>query len=81
LFNPILFATEGPVVAGQMGMTIQVISAINAFCMSWLNTKVPIYSSYIELKEYAKLDSLFTKTLRNWFNMNQILMFFYYIYK
>ena len=64
LFNPILFATEGPVVAGQMGMTIQVISAINAFCMSWLNTKVPVYSKYIELREFLKLDSLFSKTLK-----------------
>lgn len=64
LFNPILFATEGPIVAGQMGMTIQVVSAINVFCMSWLNTKIPVYSQLIELMKYKELDSLFSKTLK-----------------
>ena len=63
LFNPVLFATEGAVVAGQMGMTLSALNAIQAFSMSWLNTKVPIYSHLIALKEYCKLDVLFRKTL------------------
>lgn len=63
LFNPVLFATEGAKVAGQMGMTLQALNAIQAFAMSWMNTKVPTYSSMISLKEYNKLDLLFNKTL------------------
>lgn len=63
LFNPVLFATEGAKVAGQMGMTLQALNAIQAFSMSWMNTKVPAYSSMIALKEYDKLDGLFNKTL------------------
>ena len=41
-FNPVLFATEGAVVAGQMGMTLQVLNAIQVFAMSWQNTKIPL---------------------------------------
>jgi len=64
LFNPVLFATEGAVVAGQMGMTLQALNAIQAFSMSWLNTKVPLYSRLIAQKDYVQLDAIFTRTLR-----------------
>jgi O-antigen/teichoic acid export membrane protein len=62
LFNPVLFATEGSTVAGQMGMTLAVLNAILMFSLSWISTKVPIFSNYIANKEYDKLDSLFNKT-------------------
>ena len=64
LFNPILFATEGAVIAGQMGMTLTALNAIQAFSMSWLNTKVPVYSSLIAQKKFSNLDYLFNKTLK-----------------
>lgn len=64
LFNPVLFATEGAVVAGQMGMTLQALNAIQMFSFSWLNTKVPLYSSLISLKDYGQLDRIFGKTLK-----------------
>ena len=63
LFNPVLFAIEGAKVAGQMGMTLQALNAIQAFSKSWMNTKVPLFSSLIALKEYVKLDKVFKKTL------------------
>lgn len=63
-FNPVLFATEGAVVAGQMGMTLAALNAIQAFSMSWLNTKVPLYSNLIAQKQYLKLDVLFNKTIK-----------------
>jgi hypothetical protein len=46
-----------------MGMTIQALNAIQVLSMSWQNTKVPLYSSLISLKEYKKLDDIFKKTL------------------
>ena len=64
LFNPILFATEGAVIAGQMGMTLTALNAIQAFSISWLNTKVPVYSSLIAQKKFSNLDYLFNKTLK-----------------
>ena len=63
LFNPVLFAVEGAVVAGQMGMTLQALNVIQVIAMSWQNTKVPLYSSLISLKDYKKLDTVFTRTL------------------
>lgn len=64
LFNPVLFATEGAVIAGQMGMTLTAINAIQSFSMSWINTKVPLYSQLIARKEYEQLDIIFNKTLK-----------------
>lgn len=63
LFNPVLFATEGAVVAGQMGMTLQALNAIQAFSMSWINTKIPLYSHLIALKNFVQLDIVFNRTL------------------
>lgn len=64
LFNPVLFATEGPVVAGQMGMTLAALNGIQALSMSWQNTKIPLYSKLIALKDYTKLNIIFNKTLK-----------------
>ena len=64
LFNPVLFATEGAVVAGQMGMTLAALNGIQALSMSWQNTKVPLYSKLIALKDYTQLDIIFNRTLR-----------------
>lgn len=64
LFNPVLFATEGAVVAGQMGMTITVLNAIQGLVLSWQTTKVPSYSAWIEMKQYDLLDRVFNKTTR-----------------
>ena len=64
LFNPILFATGGAVVAGQMGMTLQALNGISSISMSWISTKVPLFSSYIAKKEYQILDLTFNKTVK-----------------
>ncbi len=63
LFNPILFRYVGAEVAGQMGMTMQVLNAIQAFSFSWMSTKIPTFSTYIARGEFTSLDSLFKKTL------------------
>lgn len=63
LFNPVLFATEGAVVAGQMGMTLAVLNSIFSLAFSWMSTKVPVFSGLIAQKEYEKLDKLFSNTL------------------
>ena len=64
LFNPILFQYVGAEVAGQMGMTMQVVNAIQAFAFSWMSTKIPIYSTYIAQRRYELLDILFQKNLK-----------------
>lgn len=61
LFNPVLFATSGSVVAGQMGMTLAALNGISAFASSWIDTKVPLLSKYIALKDYKDLDQTFRR--------------------
>lgn len=79
LFNPVLFATEGAVVAGQMGMTLQALNAIQAFSLSWLNTKVPLYSKLIALKDYLTLDSIFGKTLKQMVSVCALLLLVFFL--
>ena len=62
LFNPVLFATEGPIVAGQMGMTLSILNAVLALSYAWVSTKIPVFSGYIAKKDYANLDKLFNLT-------------------
>lgn len=64
LFNPVLFASEGAIVAGKMGMTLAVLNSIYALTFSWMSTKIPVFSRYIALKDYKSLDKLFFKTLK-----------------
>lgn len=79
LFNPVLFATEGAVVAGQMGMTLQALNAISAMSLSWLNTKVPLYSKLIALKDYVTLDNIFNKTLKQMGGISIVLLVAFYL--
>jgi O-antigen/teichoic acid export membrane protein len=74
LFNPVLFATEGAVVAGQMGMTLQALNGISSISMSWITTKVPIFSKYIAKKEYFNLDNTFNKALKGLLQINFLLL-------
>lgn len=80
LFNPVLFATEGAVVAGRMGMTLQALNAIQAFSMSWLNTKVPLYSQLIALKNYLQLDIIFNRTLKQMAGVCLALLVIFFIF-
>lgn len=63
LFNPVLFATEGAIVAGQMGMTLSALNAVLSFSLSWTTTKIPTFSAFIAQKNYSALDKLFNRTL------------------
>ena len=64
LFNPVLFAVEGAVVAGQMGMTLAALNGILSISLSWMTTKVPTYSGLIAQKNYKQLDIIFNRTLK-----------------
>lgn len=73
LFNPILFAVEGAASAGRMGMTISAATAIQAVLLSWINTKIPLFSTYIEQKKYKELDSVFMSNLKRILIMGLVL--------
>lgn len=62
LFNPVVFATSGPIVAGQMGMTISMLNAVLFLTFGWVATKVPTFSGLIANKDYQTLDTIFKRT-------------------
>ena len=74
LFNPVLFATEGAIIAGKMGITLSVLNAIMSLSDSWITTKIPLFSGLISKHNYTKLDSLFNLTLRQAFFVNLTIL-------
>jgi hypothetical protein len=67
LFNPVLFAYRGPVEAGQMGMTLSLVNAIQNIAVSWVSTKSAPFGTLIARKEYGILDRTFFQALRQTF--------------
>lgn len=67
LYNPVLFAFQGPVVAGQMGMSLNISGAISAVAISWINTKAAPFGTMIARREYTRLDHVFFQALRQSF--------------
>ena len=73
LFNPVLFATDGSKIAGQMGMTMVAISGISSISISWINTKVPLFSRLIAKNNFFELDKVFNKTIKQLSIINLLL--------
>jgi O-antigen/teichoic acid export membrane protein len=61
-FTPVLFYFHGPVIAGQMGMTMQLVNSLNALASSWTGTKGPRFGMLISQRRFEELDRLFFKT-------------------
>ena len=59
LFTPIVFHYHGPVAAGKMGMTWQIVGALGPLAMAWIDTKTPIWGMLIAKKRYSELDQSF----------------------
>lgn len=64
LFNPILFHYHGPVVAGQMGMTLTAANALLGGSMTVLNARSPDLGKLIAVQDWEGLDNLFFKVAK-----------------
>ena len=80
LFNPVLFAIEGSKIAGQMGMTMVAISGISSISISWINTKVPLFSRLIAKNNFFELDKVFNKTIKQLSIINLLLTLSFIIF-
>jgi O-antigen/teichoic acid export membrane protein len=63
LFNPVLFATQGSVVAGQMGATQTFLAGIATVATSWFSTKVPLFSQLVAKRKFKLLNLSFRENL------------------
>ncbi|MBI1175199.1 MAG: TIGR04372 family glycosyltransferase [Sideroxydans sp.] len=62
LFTPALFHFQGPVVAGQFGMTWALISGVSGLAGTWLQVKVPEFGALVSQKKFQALDQIVRKT-------------------
>ncbi len=61
LFTPVMFHYHGPVIAGQMGMTLQLISAVQSIATIWISTESPRFGAFVAKREFSQLDSAWRK--------------------
>lgn len=64
LFVPVLFKYHGPLVAGQMGMTWNIVGIMGAISASWLSPRAPQFGMLIAQKRYDDLDKQLWKVTR-----------------
>lgn len=70
---PVLFRYQGPVVAGQMGLSISLVLAAQAVGLAWVSTKAPQFGVYVAKGEFEALDRLFFRTLKQAFSVLSLL--------
>ncbi|MCM2356994.1 MAG: hypothetical protein NDI77_02515 [Geobacteraceae bacterium] len=63
LFNPVLFHFHGPVIAGQMGMTMGASNALLAGSLTWLMASSPEFGKLAARRAWSEFDSLFRRIL------------------
>lgn len=62
LFTPLLFRFHGAVLAGQMGMTWVLVSALSQISTTWLMTRAPRFAMLVAGADYSALDQLFVRS-------------------
>jgi O-antigen/teichoic acid export membrane protein len=63
LINPVLFATQGAILAGQMGATQAVLNGILLVSLSWFSTKVALFSTLVARQKFVGLKLFYKKNL------------------
>lgn len=63
LYTLVLFAYHGAVAAGQMGLSLSVMSAIAAIALAWITTKSAFFGTWIAQGDFDRLDRVFFSCL------------------
>lgn len=64
IYTPIVFYQYGPVLAGQIGVSLAVSTMLGFIAMIWLNTKIPLLGNLVAAQNWQKLDHLFFKVFK-----------------
>jgi len=59
LFTPVMFHYHTAALAGRMGMTWTVLTALQAGAFAWVQTRRPLFGMLIARKDYRELDRVF----------------------
>jgi hypothetical protein len=60
---PILFLTDGAILAGQFGLSLAVVNTIGLICQSCFTRHVPEMTQAVMARDWGKLDKLFFQNL------------------
>ena len=63
LYNPVMFYYHGAQVAGQMGLTLSVVNAIQAVALSWIYIRIPRFGVLVAKSQYQLLDAEWRRTV------------------
>ena len=64
LLTPYLFHYEGPVAAGQLGLTMALTGALGQLPILWVNMQAPRMGALVAQRDFRGLDRLFTRSAR-----------------
>jgi len=62
IINPIAFYFCGPVEAGRLGMSLQLVKMISNVALTWIYTKGPRFGMLIAARAWAELDALWWRS-------------------
>lgn len=64
MFTPVMFHFQGPKLAGQMGMTLQIIGVIQMMASAWLQARSPRFGMLAAQRNFGELDVLWGRAFR-----------------
>jgi O-antigen/teichoic acid export membrane protein len=62
IFNPVMFHYHGAVVAGKMGVTLKLLSALQSIGIAWVFTKVPRFGILIAKNDHRTLNRFWLRS-------------------
>lgn len=65
LFNPVAFRFFGATFAGQLGLSLSIVTLMTGVSLSWFMTKVPTFGRLIADNKRVELDFLYKKTFKD----------------
>lgn len=60
IYTPILFHSQGAVVAGQMGLSLTIANMLGLLAQSWMARRVPAMAQAANRRDWHHLDALFS---------------------
>lgn len=62
MYVPLLFKTQGPMVSGQMALTMNVVNMTSVLAAAWMIGRLPRVATSIATKKWIEADALFKKS-------------------
>jgi hypothetical protein len=59
LFNPVMFHFHTKAIAGQMGMTLTILTALESAAYAWVHVRTPLFGSLVARRDWVEMDRVF----------------------